>query len=229
VRTDPDLPPPVGGRSEVAPAAERRRPGLFVTFEGVEGAGKSTQLERLRQAVTASGREVVVTREPGGTPIGERVRAILLDPVAAEMAARAEALLFAAARAQLVEQVVRPALDRGAVVLCDRYVDSSIAYQGAGRGLGEDQVEAINRWATGGLWPDVVVLLDLDPAEGLSRAGAQPDRIEGQALDFHRRVGQGFLALARRHPERFVVVDAHGSPDQVAEQVQAALRGCLGP
>ncbi len=201
--------------------------GRLVVFEGVEGAGKSTQLGLLRAELAAAGREVVVTREPGGTPIGERIRAILLDPVAAEMCPETEALLFAAARAQLVAQVIRPALEQGAVVLCDRFLDSSLAYQGGARGLGVDRVEALNRFGTGGLLPDVVVLLDLDPAVGLARRGWGRDRIEGQELDFHRAVAKAFGGLAARHPDRFVVVDADGSPGQVAARVRAARAGRL--
>src|SRR5215212_3043744 len=160
-------------------------PGRLIAFEGVEGSGKSTQLELLRRVLEGRGREVVVTREPGGTPAGERVRSVLLDP---------EVELHP--RAELVEAVIRPALERGAVVLCDRYLDSSLAYQGAARGLGQGPVEEVNRFATGGLLPDLVVLLDLDPASGLRRRAGKPDRIEGQDLDFHRRVRQAFRDLA---------------------------------
>jgi len=197
-------------------------PGRLIAFEGVEGAGKSTQLELLRRALEGRGREVVVTREPGGTPAGERVRALLLDP-GAELHPRAEALLFAAARAQLVEQVIRPALDRGAVVLCDRYLHSSLAYQGAARGLGVDAVAAVNRWATGGLAPDLVVLLDLDPAVGLGRRPGARDRIEDQELRFHRAVGQAFRDLATAEPDRFVVVDASLPAAKVAARVGTAV------
>jgi dTMP kinase len=211
-------------------------PGRLIAFEGVEGSGKSTQLELLRAALesregpgdrrggppVSPSREVVVTREPGGTPAGERIRALLLDPEV-ELHPRAEALLFAAARAELVEAVIRPALERGAVVLCDRYLDSSLAYQGGARGLGRGPVEAVNRFATGGLLPDLVVLLDLDPAEGLGRRGRDRDRIEAQDLGFHRRVRQAFRDLAATDPGRFAVVDAAAPIDEVAAQVQAAV------
>jgi dTMP kinase len=203
--------------------APGRPAGWFIAFEGVEGAGKTTQLDLLRRELEARGHEVVATREPGGTEVGERVRAILLDPVAADLHPRAEALLFAAARAQHVEQVIRPALERGAVVLCDRFVDSSLAYQGGARGLGRGPVEQVNRWAVAGLWPHLVVLLDLDPAAGLARAGGQRDRIEGQELDFHQAVRDAFLALAAERPERFLVVDAAGRAEQVAERVRAGV------
>jgi dTMP kinase len=204
-------------------------PGRLIAFEGVEGAGKSTQLELLRRQLEGRGREVVVTREPGGTPVGERVRALLLDPEA-EIHPRAEALLFAAARAELVERVIRPALERGAVVLCDRYLDSSLAYQGGARGLGRGPVEEVNRLATGGLLPDLVVLLDLDPADGLRRRQGDRDRIEAQDLEFHRRVREAFRALAAADPKRFAVVDAAAPVPEVAARVHAAALGLLeGP
>ena len=215
-------------------------PGRLIAFEGVEGAGKSTQLELLRQALEGregpggrrSGppvgrdREVVVTREPGGTAAGERVRALLLDPEV-ELDPRAEALLFAAARAELVAEVIRPALERGAVVLSDRYLDSSLAYQGGARGLGRGPVEAVNRFATGGLLPDLVVLLDLDPADGLARRARDPDRIEAQDIDFHRRVREAFRDLAAADPGRFAVIDATAPVGEVATRVQAAVLALL--
>jgi dTMP kinase len=215
----------------VQPAQRRRMrrrysTGALIAFEGVEGAGKSTQLDLLRCELERRDHEVVVTREPGGTPVGERVRAVLLDP-AVELEPRAEALLFAAARAQLVAQVIRPALERGAVVLCDRYLDSSLAYQGEARGLGRGPVEEINRFATGGLLPDLVVLLDLDPAEGLDRRAERRDRIEVEDLGFHRQVRDAFRQLATADPDRFVVVDAAVPADQVAAAVLAAVLALL--
>ena len=199
-----------------------RRRGRLIAFEGVEGAGKSTQLELLRRALEEGGHKVLATREPGGTMVGERVRSLLLDP-SSEVDPRAEALLFAAARAQLVEQVIRPALERGEVVLCDRYLHSSLAYQGAARGLGREEVAAINRFATAGLLPDVVVLLRLDPAEGLARGRGGRDRIECQDLDFHRRVAEAFLDLAAAEPDRFAVIDAARPPGRVAADVHAIV------
>jgi dTMP kinase len=204
-------------------------PGRLIAFEGVEGSGKSTQLELLRAALEGRGREVVVTREPGGTPAGERVRALLLDPQV-ELHPRAEALLFAGARAELVEAVIRPALERGAHVLCDRYLDSSLAYQGGARGLGLGPVEEVNRFATGGLLPDLVVLLDLDPAEGLRRRARDRDRIEAQDLGFHRRVREAFRDLADADPDRFTVIDASAPVAEVAARVHAAALAVLeGP
>jgi dTMP kinase len=190
-------------------------PGRLIAFEGVEGSGKSTQLELLRRVLESRGREVVVTRVPGGTP------------AEVELHPRAEALLFAAARAELVEAVIRPALERGAVVLCDRYLDSSLAYQGAARGLGQGPVEEVNRFATGGLLPDLVVLLDLEPASGLRRRAGALDRIEAQDLGFHRRVRQAFRDLAAADPARFFMVDAATPVPEVADQIQAAALALL--
>lgn len=197
--------------------------GLFVAFEGGEGVGKSTQIARAAQWLRSRGRTVVETREPGGTPLGRQLRALLLDP-AAHVTPRAETLLYGADRAHHVETVIRPALVDGSVVLTDRYVDSTLAYQGAGRGLGAD-ARVVTSWATGGLLPDLTVLLDLDPEVGLARAGARaaPDRLEGDTLAFHRAVRDGFLALAAAEPARYAVLDAGAGADSVAAAVRAAL------
>jgi len=189
-------------------------PGLFVVFEGGEGAGKSTQVKRLAAVLAEQGHDVVVTREPGATVAGAEIRAVLLDPVTS-LSPRAEALLYAADRAEHVATVVRPALERGAIVISDRYVDSSLAYQGAGRALAFDEVAELSRWATEGLRPDVTLLLDIDPAMGLGRATGSPDRIEQESLEFHRAVRQGFLDLAAADPGRYLVVDASLTPDGV--------------
>ena len=196
--------------------------GVFVVFEGGEGAGKSTQVKRLAAVLEAAGHEVTVTREPGATPIGARIRTLLLDP-ATSLSPRTEALLYAADRAQHVATVVRPALDRGAVVLSDRYVDSSLAYQGAGRELDLDEVAELSAWATQGLQPDLTVLLDLDPAIGLARATGSPDRIEQESLEFHQAVRQGFLDLAAAAPDRYLVVSALQSADDVHAAVAARV------
>jgi dTMP kinase len=203
-------------------------PGTFVALEGGEGAGKSTQLRLLEAWLTEQGHDVVVTREPGATAAGARVRELVLDP-ASRLSPRAEALLYAADRAQHVAEVVRPALARGCVVLTDRYVDSSLAYQGAGRELDRDDVAKVSRWATEGLVPDLVVLLDVDPAVGLQRARASgsPDRIEAESLAFHGRVRAGFLDLAGQAPERYLVVDASDGPDVVQEAVRRRLAPLL--
>lgn len=201
--------------------------GLFVVFEGGEGVGKSTQLARAAQWLRERGREVVETREPGGTSLGLELRQLLLDPDGS-ITPRAEALLYAADRAQHVESVIRPALEAGRVVLSDRYVDSTLAYQGAGRGLADTR--RLTEWATGGLLPDITVLLDLDPATGLERAGARaaPDRLEAASKEFHEAVRSGFLALAAAAPQRYAVIDAAADPDTVADQVRAAITARLG-
>ncbi|HEV7209646.1 MAG TPA: dTMP kinase [Mycobacteriales bacterium] len=201
------------------------RPGFFIAFEGGEGAGKSSQLRLLAARLTAAGyADVVSTHEPGATASGERLRVLLLDP-ATQLSPRAEALLYAADRAQHVLEVLCPALDRGALVLCDRYVDSSLAYQGAGRGLGVEEVARLQRAATGGLRPDLTVLLDLPPAAGLARAQARSgaDRIEAEQLAFHERVRAAFVELAHRHRARYLVLDASEPAAQLAEQVAAEV------
>jgi dTMP kinase len=195
---------------------------MLISFEGIEGAGKSSQVARLADELRRAGRKVLVSREPGGTPTGERVRGILLDPDGSPMHPRTEALLFAAARAEHVEGVIGPALARGEVVLCDRYVHSSLAYQGAARGLGVSEIERLNRWATAGLWPDLVVLLDLDPADGFRRARGL-DRIESEGLAFHRAVRAAFLEFAAADPDRFAVVDATRPIAEVAADIHAAV------
>jgi dTMP kinase len=204
-----------------------RSPGAFIVFEGVEGAGKGTQIGQARDLVTSLGREVVVCREPGGTRFGERLRDTILDPATGRVDARAEALLFAAARAQLVSTVIRPALEEGKVVLCDRFIDSSIAYQGVARGLGEADILTLNAWATQGLFPDLVLLLHVEPDVGLARSGGEPDRIESEDAAFHAKVADAYLKIAEEHPERFVVIDAAQPPERVQEEVQAAIRKVL--
>lgn len=183
--------------------------GLFITLEGGDGAGKSTQAELLGQWLESRGYEVVRTREPGGTQLGVALRDLLLH--GADIAPRAEAMLYAADRAQHVAEVVRPALQRGAVVVQDRYIDSSLAYQGAGRPLDPAEIRGLSEWATGELWPDLTILLDVSPELAIERrakVGAQADRLESEAADFHRRVREGFLGLADAEPQRFLVLDA---------------------
>ncbi|GAA2713904.1 dTMP kinase [Micromonospora olivasterospora] len=205
--------------------------GLFVVFEGGEGAGKSTQLALLAERLREQGREVVVTREPGATPIGERIRSLLLDRSGAEAPSpRAEALLYAADRAHHVATVVRPALVRGAVVISDRYVDSSLAYQGAGRTLPVDEVSWLSSWATGGLKPDLVVLLDVDSRTGLSRVAARSadvDRLEAESVAFHERVRYAFLDLAANDPKRYLVLDAAKPVDEIAGLVAGRVEAFL--
>lgn len=202
--------------------------GLFITLEGPEGAGKTTQLARLEARLRGTGRRVTVTREPGGTPLGLRVREVVLDP-ALDMGPLSEFLLYSASRAQLVQDVLRPALERGDVVLCDRYFDSSLAYQGAGRGLPLALLRDLTREVTGGLTPDLTLLLDLDPALGLERAAqrGQPDRLEKADLAFHKRVRAGFLQLAQAEPQRFAVLDAAQGADAVEAELWAAVESKL--
>lgn len=199
---------------------------MFIAFEGGEGAGKSTQEAVLAQWFTDRGRTVVRTREPGGTPAGEAMRHIVLSHDYAGLDERAEALLFAASRGEHVAQVIRPALDRGEVVICDRYMDSSIAYQGIGRGLGEQRVRDINMWATNGLLPDLTIVLDVDPTIGLARAG-EPDRLESAPLEYHQRVRQGFIDLANQDPARYVVIAANQEPHTISELIIAAVSARL--
>jgi dTMP kinase len=185
---------------------KRAYPGLFVAFEGGDGAGKSTQVGLLAAALRERGFDVVQTREPGGTEVGAAIRALLLDP-ASRIEAKTEALLFAADRAQHVAQVIRPALERGAVVVSDRFLASSIAYQGVARDLGPEKIEEISAWATGGLFPDITVLLKVSPEIGLARAKDR-NRMEAESSEFHLAVTQGFDSYAAAHPERFLVLDA---------------------
>ncbi len=199
------------------------RTGDFIVFEGVEGAGKGTHLAAATSFVESLGRDAVVCREPGGTRFGERLRETILDPSTGRVAARAEALLFAAARTQLVETVIRPALEEGKVVLCDRYIDSSVAYQGFARGLGEADILTLNAWATQGLFPDLVILLHVEPDVGLARSTGEPDRIESEDAAFHLKVADAYMKIAEEHPERFVVVDASQPAEKVQEEVRAAI------
>jgi dTMP kinase len=197
--------------------------GLFVAFEGVEGSGKGTQIRLAKEWLESQGVTVLVTREPGGTPVGEELRKLLLDHDTGHIEPKTEALLFAASRAQHVASVIRPALAEGRVVLSDRYIDSSLAYQGSARGLGEQDVLTLNVWATQGLFPDLVLLLHLEPEAGLLRSLEEPDRIELEGQDFHAKVSDAYLRIAEEHPERFVVIDADRTPEQVHEQVAEAL------
>lgn len=197
--------------------------GIFITIEGPDGAGKSTQVENIKSYFENAGREVVVSREPGGTPISEKLRNIVLDNGNAEMDDITEMFVYAAARAQHVSEKISPALDKGSVVVCDRFVDSSIAYQGYGRNLG-DQVAEVNRYATGGLEPDVTFFMDLDPEIGRSRIGKDVrDRLEQQKLDFHYRVYEGYKAICEKYPERVVRIDATRTIDEIKEDIYSKL------
>jgi dTMP kinase len=194
--------------------------GCFITFEGIEGCGKTTQIARIEQYFRGRGHEVVLTREPGGTPIAEKIRDLLLDPENDAMVSTAELLLYAAARAQHLEERILPALQRGAVVLCDRFADSTTAYQGGGRGLSRTMLRNLHEIATQGRSPDLTFVLDLPVSAGAQRrAGTTLDRIERESAEFHERVRNAFLDIAREEPHRVVVVDAA----QPVEVVTAAM------
>ncbi len=208
-----------GGEPAQAPAAT----GFFIALEGGDGAGKSTQADALAEWIRAKGHEVVLTREPGATPVGKRLRSILLDVSSAGLSHRAEALLYAADRAEHVDTVVRPALERGAVVITDRYIDSSVAYQGAGRDLSPTEIARISRWATDGLVPHLTVLLDVSPETARERFTEAPDRLESEPAEFHARVRAGFLTLASADPSRYLVVDAGQDPEAVTTVVRHRL------
>ncbi|HZY30950.1 MAG TPA: dTMP kinase, partial [Candidatus Methylomirabilis sp.] len=201
--------------------------GLFITFEGGEGSGKTTHLKSLAHYLRDLGDEVVETRDPGGTTIGKEIRTLLLSPESAATSDSAELLLYEASRAQLVREVITPAITRGVVVLCDRFTDSTLAYQGFGRGLDQDLIRQLNRFVTGGLGPELTILLDLDPRIGLERctrsirAGRSfRDRIAAEPLAFHQKIREGYLTLAREEPDRFRVIDASLS----VAQIEAAIR-----
>jgi len=203
--------------------------GWFITFEGGEGTGKTTQIRRLAAHLESLGRTVVLTREPGGTPVAEAARAVLLDP-ALEPLGLSELFLLEAARHDHVERVIGPALDRGEVILCDRYADSSTVYQGMVRGIGVERVEDLNDLATGGLDPDLTLILDLDPEAGVTRARSRnatgdgsESRLDDEPAEFHRSVREGFLRLAVRYPHRVRVIDATGEPDTVFGRLRCVL------
>lgn len=201
--------------------------GLFISFEGGDGAGKSTQARLLATALEASGRQVVLTREPGGTEVAEEIRNIVLNPLHLDLDDRTEALLFAASRAEHVAKKIRPALAAGAIVISDRFVDSSIAYQGIGRGLGVEPVSDINAWATKNLWPDITFLLDVEPTAGLQRV-EDPNRLEAAGADLQVDVRAAFLELASRSPERFVVLSAAKPIDDLAADILSHVNAKLG-
>jgi len=211
----------VNGSEPVPPA------GLLIALEGGEGVGKTTQSRLLAIWLRDQGFDVIATREPGATKVGMRLRAVLLDTAHTGLSAKADTLMYAADRAEHVESVIRPALARGAVVVTDRYVDSSLAYQGAGRSQMADEVARLNRWATGGLVPDLTIVLDLPPTAGLGRRARSADRLEAEPADFHERVRAGFLALAQADPQRYLVLDASRPADELSHEIQDRIRDLL--
>ncbi len=197
--------------------------GAFIVLDGPDGSGKSTQFRRLCDALRAAGLEVVETREPGGTAVGERIREVLLDPVHGDMTVRCEMLLYMASRAQLVERVIRPAIARGATVVADRFVSSTLAYQGTAGGLAKPEIMAVAETAVGGTWPDLTVIFDVDEMTASRRLSPLLDRMEQKGLEFHRRVREGYLAQVRARPDAHLVIDAA----QEVDAVTAALMGGL--
>ena len=215
-----------------------REKNMFITLEGIEGSGKSTQIQTVSDWLTAAGYDCLATREPGGTPIGSQIRSVLLNPQNRDLAPVAELLLYAADRAQHLERVVRPALAAGTAVVCDRFFDATLVYQGYARGLDKAMIRRLHQLACGGLVPDLTLLLDLRPSVGLARAwrridaeaaGGAESRFEAEALAFHERVRAGYLDLARREPARFVIVDAAAAATTVGRQIQDALEARLQP
>ncbi len=199
----------------------------FIVFEGGEGAGKSTQSRALADYLEARGRSVRRTREPGGTPAAEAIRAVLLDPANTGLDDRAEALLFAAARGDHAARVIRPALAAGDIVISDRYLDSSVAYQGVARDLGAERVADLSLWATGGLVPDLTIVLDVDPAVGLARV-VGPDRLESEPVEWHRRVRQAFLEIAAAAPDRYLVLDGTRPVEDLAVEIATVVSDLVG-
>lgn len=200
---------------------------MFITLEGPEGSGKTTAIEATVQKLIEMGYEIVRTREPGGTPISEEIRNVILDKKNTSMDSRTEALLYAASRRQHLVEKVWPALKEGKIVICDRYLDSSLAYQGGARGLGIDEVLSINLFATENTWPDLTLLFDLPPEEGLKRINAnsnrEVNRLDLEKIEFHNKVRESFLLLAKRYPERFVIIDASKNREEVAKQTLEAV------
>ena len=225
VRGAPFAPVPGYPNGQARPATAHR--GLLIAFEGGEGAGKTTQARLLAIWLREQGYDVIATQEPGATKVGMRLRALLLDTAHTGMSARAETLMYAADRAEHVDTVIRPALERGAVVVTDRFVDSSLAYQGRGRKLPIAEIAGLNQWATGGLRPDLTILLDLPPMAGLVRRAPSADRLEAEPNEFHQRVREGFLAQARAEPHRYLVLDATRPPEQLSREIQDRVRDML--
>ena len=200
---------------------------MFITFEGCEGSGKSTAIETIKNRLLKDGYEVLLTREPGGTPISEDIRKVILSKHNTDMDPMTEALLYAASRRQHIQQKILPALSQDKIVLCDRFLDSSLAYQGKARGLGMDNIYELNHYATDGLEPDITIFFDLKPEDGLSRISKnklrEVNRLDKEKLEFHNKVYDGFMELAKNNPDRYIVIDASKSPDEVAEDAYTKI------
>ena len=204
--------------------------GLFITFEGTDGAGKTTQIQRLSAELGQAGYDICLTREPGGTPISEQIRDMLLNPDHSEMAATTELLLYAASRAQHVSEVIKPALEAGKIVISSRFADAMVVYQGYGRGLDLERINRLNRIATEGVTPDVTFVLDLPVEIGLQRVQKSRgglDRLEREKIDFHQRLREGYQTLAKQEPQRLKIIDAQVSPEQVYAQIQTVIQPLL--
>lgn len=206
-----------------APAWKSLLPGKFVVFDGPDGSGKSTQFRHLAQEVRAAGVETIEVREPGGTAIGEKIRDVLLDPANSEMVTRCEMLLYMASRAQLVEERIIPALARGAFVLADRFISSTLAYQGSAGGMDRKDILAVGDIAIGGRWPDLVVVFDVDPATAHERMSRERDRMEQKDAQYHARVREGYLEQARMKPNHYLVVNSAASPERVYEELRRSM------
>jgi dTMP kinase len=193
--------------------------GKFITIEGPDGAGKTTQVRKISDYLKSKGFKVLVTREPGGTSLGEKLRELLLTLDGESPVPEAEALIYAASRAQLVKKVIKPALESDFIILCDRFVDSSLAYQGWARGLGINQLADINGWFLKDIWPDLTIVLDIDPVQSIKRLSGKKDRLESETLDFHKKVREGFLKLKNMYPDRIKVVDASQSSQQIFKTI----------
>ena len=193
--------------------------GKFITIEGPDGAGKSTQVKKLSEHLKTIGYKVLTTREPGGTLLGERLREVLLSTEGESPVPEAEALIYAASRAQLVKKVIEPALQEGFIVICDRFVDSSLAYQGWARGLGITEIANINSWFLKDTWPDLTIILDIDPQQAFLRMQFKKDRLESESLEFHKKVREGFLKVQDMYPKRVKIVDASAKPEEVFENL----------
>jgi len=205
----------------VAATIKPKVKGVFLTFEGPEGAGKSTQIKLLTQYLYEKGKDVLLLREPGGVVISEKIRSILLDKENKAMCNECEILLYMAARAQLVEEIIKPALIEGKIVVCDRFLDSTIAYQGYGNSGDLDKIKTIGRWIVQDCFPELTIVFDIDPKEGLSRISGDKDRIESKSLEYHKKVRQGYQALAKEEPQRVKLVSGKGNIDKIFDEVKA--------